>query len=366
MMQRKQSESEVNPRKGRKGKHDDDYGTFKIGGENREIKKRTYDDYTNSLILNPTRETGNVQQPTVGVNGPSGRGYSKSKPTGYNIINHTQSDYHNPDNMMKQYKEPERNIHSNPINHNPRKEDYGRPYSGARNDIVPGSNIPRNDEYASPYGQQYPGTEKFSDVNNNVTHNYNYKSKEGGSDAYINHMNDYNPNTYNKEQVNDNYGLENYDKHYAEQKMPEITEEQYQKYYQEYLNGLKEQNDKEMFEKEKQSYPIDNNYQHELANEMEKMNIRGGDYNTGSNHAGNEYQYNKMSSMKGNNIYNVPQSENNYGSQGNEKQDTQKNYRDYLDSQVNINHNFRSKAKIRKRTVLRPLMIAKYLKRTNL
>jgi hypothetical protein len=77
---RKQKDKESNRKR---NKYDDDYGTFKIGSENREIKKKSYDDH--NLILNPTRET--VRQPMESGNKQRG----KSIQPNYNIINHTIS-----------------------------------------------------------------------------------------------------------------------------------------------------------------------------------------------------------------------------------------------------------------------------------
>lgn len=64
-------------------------GTYKIGGENREIKRKNYDEAMNGLNLNPTKMQNiyadysiqkNLQNQAAAVN----RGRSQ----GYNIINH--------------------------------------------------------------------------------------------------------------------------------------------------------------------------------------------------------------------------------------------------------------------------------------
>jgi hypothetical protein len=337
-VQKKQIESEVNPRN-RRSKHDDDFGTFKIGGENREIKKRTYDDYTNSLVLNPTRETGAITQQQTSY---SIRGKSNQR-NNFNIINHTQSDYYNQNN--KPEVSYERNIHSNPINnYNPRVENNPRDSGKYRqvNELnareIPNNIQPGNFENQNPY---------------NVKNNYNYPPS---NNEYINHMNHYDPNSYEGKGNQENTHLENFNNHYElnqnrgktpkqeptenyERQMsqdPEISEEQYQKYYQEYLNSIREQNTKELFDKNNQpnlyekpvDVPYGENY-NELAYEMGKMNI--GKENPTPTHQQNEYQYNKNNQMKGNNIHNIPDKGE---FQSNEKVDHQKNYRDYLDSQV--------------------------------
>ena len=37
-------------------------GTFKIGGENREIKKKNYDEYNSNLVINPTKNNHNQNE----------------------------------------------------------------------------------------------------------------------------------------------------------------------------------------------------------------------------------------------------------------------------------------------------------------
>jgi transcriptional adapter 2-alpha len=72
-------------------KNKNDYsGTFKIGGESREIRKRNYEEVTNSLPMNPTRhETeyshGNRYHEERHTNNSINQ---RGKSHGYNIINH--------------------------------------------------------------------------------------------------------------------------------------------------------------------------------------------------------------------------------------------------------------------------------------
>ena len=89
MIMKKQSERDNNTAP--HGKKKEDLGTFKIGGENRQIKRKTYDDISNDLILNPTRT--NIQSEGMNRQGrnevqnsvPQSRGKSQ----GFNIINHS-------------------------------------------------------------------------------------------------------------------------------------------------------------------------------------------------------------------------------------------------------------------------------------
>jgi hypothetical protein len=335
MAQKKATEVEVNPRKVRKGKHDDDYGTFKIGGDNREIKKRTYDDYTNSLVINPTREGGN-QGIGMSNNGPMVRGKSQQRPN-YNIINHTQSEF-NGESRRGEVMPSDRDVYSHQgTTYNPRENvpnNYGQQNIGYN---------PR--EGGVPNNYQSYGSEEVGSSNTgnpyNVNNNYNYQAR--GNNDYINQANNYNPNTYEgRSGVPNNEGshLENYEKHYEPNPnaQPDITEEQYQKYYQEYLNSMREKNTKELFEKDNpvnhygkpQEIPYESNYPNELAYEMGKMNL--GNEQAGNTNQQNEYTLNKNNSMKGNNIHNIPETyqQGSFDS----RVDNQKNYRDYLDSQV--------------------------------
>ena len=294
MQIRKAQEKET---KGKRSKFDDDFGTFKIGSENRMIKKKTYDEHMNSLVLNPTREQSRQSEQY----GSRQRG--KSNQPSYNIINHTN--YNNGfENDMKyieyEKNQPKQPVHTQPI-HN-----------------------------QQPVYNQMPNYEDVS-----------YKNHE-----------------------NQNYeNLENYDKHYEGKN--EIDEAEYQKYYQEYLNSLREANSKE--------HP---NYENELTAEMNKMNIndqyrpsefKQNDYKSNSeykpeyvpneykpeyvpndykqneykpienkqNTTQNEYMMNKFNNQKGNNIHNI---EGEMGYENN-KAENQRMYKSYLDAQTKDKRN---------------------------
>lgn len=114
MLQKKQFEKEEN-RNRKKGK--DDLGTFKIGGENREIRKKNYDEVSNNLVLNPMRE--NVQMGSRGRNETTSGAQVRGKSQGFNIINHTAYDsmpkmsYGRVNNMMNGENERTGNMSNN-------------------------------------------------------------------------------------------------------------------------------------------------------------------------------------------------------------------------------------------------------------
>jgi len=89
----KQHSKEESKRINRSKKEAELTGTFKIGGDNREIKKRSYDDVTDGLVLNPSRNVPNSsqrgrreQEPEMKQSVPI-----RGKSQGYNIINHSDA-----------------------------------------------------------------------------------------------------------------------------------------------------------------------------------------------------------------------------------------------------------------------------------
>ena len=76
-------EKSLNPRK----KMSDPQGTYKIGGDNREIKRKNYEEITDHLTINPTRRENNLLREE---NYPRevAQISSRGKSQGYNIINH--------------------------------------------------------------------------------------------------------------------------------------------------------------------------------------------------------------------------------------------------------------------------------------
>jgi hypothetical protein len=273
MQVRKQQEKEV---KGKKSKYDDDYGTFKIGGENRSIKKKTYDDHMNSLVLNPTRELSrlNTDQESSRQRGKS------NQPSGYNIINH--SNFSNGfDNDIKKYME---------TNYQEKQPVYEMP-------------IPN-------YEEQYKNV--YQPEKQNYENSYkNYQPEKQQPYEKPNYED-------NQKYYDNNENLENYNKHYDPKN--EIDEAEYQKYYQEYLNSLREANTKD--------HPEVN----ELSNDINRMNINE-QYRPQVERkpSQNEYMTNKINNQKGSsNIYNLEGDKNNQDI----KSDNQKVYKGYLDAQT--------------------------------
>jgi hypothetical protein len=118
----KQQIKEENKRNTRSKKESEVTGTFKIGGENREIKKRTYEDVTEGLLLNPTRQPPNSSQrgrreepveSEMKSNMPS-----RGKSQGFNIINHSAYNTDNKEgNLNFEYRTGKKmpNINNNNI-----------------------------------------------------------------------------------------------------------------------------------------------------------------------------------------------------------------------------------------------------------
>jgi hypothetical protein len=79
-------------RSSRNGKETEPRGTFKIGGEHREFKKKTYDDVTNGLIINPGRRLPGSSQLSTRIpeeqHSNAVNLHQRGKSQGYNIINH--------------------------------------------------------------------------------------------------------------------------------------------------------------------------------------------------------------------------------------------------------------------------------------
>ena len=92
MMVRKQDEKDN--AKGRIRNKNDYVGTFKIGGENREFKKKNYDDVSNTLVLNPMKGNLNVERGRNELMQESRykNQQQRGKSQGFNIINHSNVD----------------------------------------------------------------------------------------------------------------------------------------------------------------------------------------------------------------------------------------------------------------------------------
>lgn len=237
--------------KGKRNNSQFDDANFKIGGENREIKRKNYEDVTNNLVLNPGRKNevrnARVELQDMGAIRQQNRGRSQ----GYNIINHS-----NPDpNANNNY-----NIaRINNDNQKQSESDRGIPQNNQHMEVLDNYN-PNN---VNPYA--------------NVNNNYNYKSN-------------------NVQQQNSK---------------PEFDEAEYEKYYQEYIRqkeaaeGKDEKqinsfNDYEKFQQQnqQQNYNYENSAQNqeiqpihinEIENQMKNLNV-----NNNRNVVNQEYLYNKM------------------------------------------------------------------------
>lgn len=117
-------------------------GTFKIGGENREIKRKNYHDETENMNLNPTRKENNQnfnnqinhnyyaqQRENAAIN------MLRNRSQGFNIINHevrTKNQERNigrqTENMTHQDTQVMNNNHNNLENYELEKYGYGDNY----------------------------------------------------------------------------------------------------------------------------------------------------------------------------------------------------------------------------------------------
>lgn len=225
----KQQNKEEFKRNFRSKKDSELRGTFKIGGENREIKKRTYDDVTDGLLLNPGRQVpnssqrGRVEQPSeteIKMNI-----HQRGKSQGYNIINHSAYNTANRENILN----------------------YGNSQS-INNQQFARNNV--SNDYHSKYNTNVNG----------------YTSKEiEGIENLENYHRHYDINTNNRPVIKDNQ---------------DTSDNKVKKYYEDYLKQ-KQSEGKEEEEKFQPDQEIYNdyhneynkyNYESELKNEKEKFN----------------------------------------------------------------------------------------------
>lgn len=198
MMVRQQEDKENN-RSRFKGKNEYS-GTFKIGGENREIKVKNYDEISKNLVLNPTREViSNEVRGRSQIENRDARIIQRGKSQGYNIINHSNPDNfshgQNPNNVT-----PHNNQRQLPGQSNVNHANYGN-YTNYAN---PNSRINTENQYN--HAKEITNLAKPSQQSQMPQH---YEPEEYGKNNYP-----YNDNQNQAEQFDD----------------PE-----FQKYYEEYL-----------------------------------------------------------------------------------------------------------------------------------
>lgn len=186
-----------------KKKDSEPQGTFKIGGENREIKRKSYYEVTENLNLNPTRQESNQnfsnqinQDYYTQQRHNAAANNFRNKSRGYNIINHTDENLENPYSQNLQSLQNQR-----------------------PNNLAQG----QKSNFMSP-----------NESNNNKV----------GVDSYENNYTNFDKNYYNAEQnhsnnYNKNYNYQN-EKTAQEPENPDIDE--YDILYQEYLKKLQNEN----------------------------------------------------------------------------------------------------------------------------
>lgn len=118
-----QKKSEETVERRRVTKKNDDNIAGKIGGENRTFKRKNYEETSNNLILNPTREfigRGRNTESDLGYDPNQPRGKSQAQARGgYNIINHTENNRREniPSEVQEYIREERGNEQVNPKMH---------------------------------------------------------------------------------------------------------------------------------------------------------------------------------------------------------------------------------------------------------
>lgn len=300
--------------------------TEKIGGENRQIVRKNYDEMNNGLCLNPMREAldrknlnGIQQTPTQ----------QRKSSHGYNIINNQITNESSKYQTGASLQQAQRNMPTS----DPRSNEYQ-------------SNMQREREYI-PYEQQRP-----------------LKMEEPTGDYYQDQMKQHNleqlqplkPVSYQEQPKQDYFQLQN-----QKEKEPELTEEDYKRYY-DYLNSLKKNENENGNTNE--NIAVNNEYQmpqhyenNHQQNELRNMN-RDNDqceFNNQANEltnqmhqlslqeeARNEYLANKQknrssfNNLSDNSSHQQPQQQMpiDKSNPNTLKQDKQRMYKEYLDNQV--------------------------------
>lgn len=180
----KQQFNQESKRSSRNGKETEPRGTFKIGGEHREFKKKTYDDVTNGLIINPSSRLSGSSQLSRRMpeeqNSNAGNLHQRGKSQGYNIINHsvynseantenTQNRQNTPNNPSTSYSKYN-TVHKE-VDGIENLENYHRHYdinSGNRTktEVIP-SNVNIGEEKMRRYYEDYLN-KKLNDENDHV------------------------------------------------------------------------------------------------------------------------------------------------------------------------------------------------------
>ena len=346
---------------------------IKIGGENRMLKRKTYDDVSNGLILNPMtekapeRQSRELVQQTYNNQIMRQRGNSH----GYNIIsgaiydgkNNNISTVQQRNNMPPQYEDYRReqqvpqdtyqqcSARRTPMNqtsmmNNPNED----PYAKYKEQI---SQPPMSNE--DPYAkyQEQP-------MNSNRT---NQQTEEGFVASLSPEEREQYLNEYNRQKAQLEYEYQQ--QHQQESKNerpqapsnsnakePELTEEDYKRYY-EYLDMMKKNEARSepqqpsqnslsnQYQPQYQEPPQRNNDnpQDELTNQMKKLSLR--------EEARNEYLANKnknnsdFTSLLKQPIKPTTPKYTDQPLSHNDKLERQRQYKEYLDSQINAKQIYR-------------------------
>lgn len=386
---------------------------IKIGGENRTLKRKTYDDISNGLILNPMTEKAPDRQNRELIQQPYNNQIKRQRGNshGYNII--SGAIYDGKTNNIT----PVQQINNMP----PKYEDYRRDqppqdnyqqYSARRTPMMNSedpmkynqqqSSIPNEDPY-SKYKEQISQQPQMMNVNQDPYAQYkeqiskapmnedpyakykeqinqpqmsnedpyakyqekqppmnNHQSEEGFVASLSPEEREQYLNEYNRQKAQLEYEYQQ--QHQQENKNerpqapsstkePELTEEDYKRYY-EYLEMMKQKENhpephppqNEMYNQyppkyEQQPQIKNDNPQDELTNQMKKLSLR--------DEARNEYLANKT---KNNSDFTsilkqpVQPPTPKYTDQPmsyNDKLERQRQYKEYLDSQINAKQIYR-------------------------
>jgi hypothetical protein len=229
----RQQEDKENNRSRLKGKNEYS-GTFKIGGENREIKVKNYDEISKNLVLNPTRETiTNEARGRSQIENRDARIMQRGKSQGYNIINHSNSDNY-PQGQNTNNVTPQNNQRQVPVQGN---ANYGN-YTNYAN---PNSRINTENQY-----------NQAKEVTN--------LSKPSQQP----HM----PQQYEPE----DYGKNNYPYNDNQNQAEQFDDPEFQKYYEEYLRQKlreEEESNLNISKPQNQIQPSNNNYAYDYQGERE-------------------------------------------------------------------------------------------------
>ena len=248
MLMRKQEETE-NKRKPRKDS-DDLNGTFKIGTDNREIKRKTYDEISDALVINPMKDNSNtrgrMEDRTNSIsmhlgNHPPKRGKSQ----GYNIINHYNSDNCpiNPNYMQK----PDVYYMNNQLNIDIPKNEKNIPPRNQLNENFENQLGQKLNNYNSNPHHINSEIDNFK-VHENLLHNSNNQNNDQNrlNQIYNPHSSEkhINPEVHKYNHPETNYDNNKYipytqnninNNQFSSETQPVLDEAEFQKFYQDYI-----------------------------------------------------------------------------------------------------------------------------------